>query len=260
MMLYFAKTDTGRVRTSNQDTFSTLQVSDDLAFFLVCDGMGGANGGEEASRIACEVATASIKRDLDVLLGDSELDADKYMPKILAFAAREANLAVYDKAQDNTDLAGMGTTFVGAVVYGSTLYAVNIGDSRLYIITKKDAMQVTRDHSYVQYLVDIGVITSSQAETSSKRNIITRAIGTDETVEPDTYTVTLEPDSYILLCSDGLSTMVDRAEITRIVHGSDDLEKKVSDLIDTANEHGGRDNITVILADAGSVNKTRQGE
>lgn len=254
MMLFSAKTDTGRVRSANQDTFSTLQVSDKLAFFLVCDGMGGANGGEEASRIACEVATASIKRDLDVLLGDSELDADKYMPKILAFAAREANLAVYDRAQEDTSLTGMGTTFVGAVIYGDTLYAVNIGDSRLYIITKDDAIQVTRDHSYVQYLVDIGVITSSQAEMSSKRNIITRAIGTDEAVEPDTYTVTLEPDSYILLCSDGLSTMIDRTELTRIVHGPGDLETKVSSLIEAANENGGRDNITVILVDASSTN------
>lgn len=253
-MLYHAKTDIGRSRHSNQDTFSTLKIADDLYFFLVCDGMGGANGGEEASRLAAEIATANIERDLDLVLHDKELDTDKYIPKILAFAAREANLAVYDRAQEKPELSGMGTTFVGAVVYGGTLYAANVGDSRLYIVNSAGAKQITRDHSYVQYLVDIGVMTSSQAESSSKRNIITRAIGTDETVEPDTYTVTLEADSYILLCSDGLSTMVDRADIARIVCGPGSVEEKVSALVDAANEHGGRDNITVVLA------KTEQAE
>ncbi len=253
-MLYHAKTDIGRSRHSNQDTFSTLKIADDLYFFLVCDGMGGANGGEEASRIAAEIATANIERDLDLVLHDKDLDTDKYIPKILAFAAREANLAVYDRAQEKPELSGMGTTFVGAVVYGSTLYAANVGDSRLYIVRDGSANQITRDHSYVQYLVDLGVMTSTQAESSSKRNIITRAIGTDETVDPDTYTVTLEPDSYILLCSDGLSTMVDRAETARIICGPGSIEEKVSSLIDAANENGGRDNITVVLAETDPAN------
>ena len=252
-MLYSARTDIGMVRHSNQDMYSTLKIADDLVFFLVCDGMGGANGGEEASRLACEVATASIERDLEVVLRDKELDTDKYIPKILAFAAREANLAVFDKAEETPSLSGMGTTFIGAVVYGNTLYAANVGDSRLYIVKDGDAKQITRDHSYVQYLVDIGVMTSSQAETSSKRNIITRAIGTDETVEPDTYTVTLEPGSYILLCSDGLSTMVDRAGLARIVCGEGSVDEKASALVLEANNNGGRDNITVILANSGDA-------
>ena len=247
-MQYSAKTNIGLVRTSNQDSFSTLDVTPDVAFFLVCDGMGGANGGEEASRIACETATASIRRDLEVLLGDNDLDVDKYMPKILTYAAREANLAVYDRAQEDKTLTGMGTTFVGAVVYGGMLYAVNVGDSRLYLVNENDAVQVTRDHSYVQYLVDLGVMTSSQAAVSSKRNIITRAIGTDETVEPDTYAVSLDSGSYILLCSDGLSGMVDRAEITRIINAGGTLDEKTDALISAANGAGGRDNITVILA------------
>lgn len=250
-MLYSARTDIGLHRSSNQDSFSTLGITDSLTFLLVCDGMGGANGGEEASRIACETATASIRRDLDVLLSTSDLDVDKYMPKILTYAAREANLAVYDRAQEEPALAGMGTTFVGAVIYGDTLYAVNVGDSRLYVISETEATQVTRDHSYVQYLVDLGVMTSSQAETSSKRNIITRAIGTDETVDPDTYTVVLDEDCHILLCSDGLSGMVDRAEIVRIVNGEGTLDEKTDALLAEANRNGGVDNITVILARPG---------
>ena len=250
-MLYSARTDIGRRRSSNQDSFSTLDINENLTFLLVCDGMGGANGGEEASRIACEAATSSIRRDLDMVLGDKTLDADKYIPKVLTYAAREANLAVYDRAQDDTSLYGMGTTFVGAVIYGSKLYAVNVGDSRLYVVTATDATQITRDHSYVQYLVDLGVMTTSQAETSSKKNIITRAIGTDEAVDPDTYTVALDGDSYILLCSDGLSNMVDRAEIARIVRGDGSLEEKTARLVTAANDGGGLDNITVILARPG---------
>ncbi len=248
MMQYSAKTDRGMRRSANQDSFSTLEVAPDLHFFLVCDGMGGANGGEEASRIACEVATSSIRRDLEVVLGDPDLDTDKYIPKILSFAAREANLAVYDRAQDEPALSGMGTTFVAAVIRGDRLYAANVGDSRLYIITSGDAVQVTRDHSYVQYLVDIGVITSSQAQASSNRNIITRAIGIDETVEPDTYTVSLDEGAYVLLCSDGLYTMADRDCIRGIVTADGTLDEKTDALVNAANEAGGMDNITVILA------------
>ncbi len=248
MTQYSAKTDRGQKRGSNQDSFSTLEISPDMHFFLVCDGMGGANGGEEASRIACEVATASIRRDLEVVLGDPDLDTDKYIPKILSYAAREANLAVYDRAQEEPSLKGMGTTFVAAVIRRDKLYAVNVGDSRLYIIKDNDAQQVTRDHSYVQYLVDIGLITSSEAQTSSKRNIIMRAIGVYETVEPDTYTVSLDSGSYILLCSDGLYTMAGGAELISIITGDGSLDEKADALIRAANENGGRDNITVILA------------
>ena len=247
-MIYSAKSDIGLRRSSNQDSYSTFAMSPDVAFLLVCDGMGGANGGEEASRIACGVASECVRRDLEIVLSDKSLDPDRYIPRILTYAAREANLAVYDKAEATPSLSGMGTTFVGAVIYGHTLYAVNVGDSRLYVTSNGKLKQITRDHSYVQYLVDLGVMTSSQAETSSKRNIITRAIGTDETVEPDTYTVTLEEGAYVLLCSDGLPTMTDKAEVTGIIMGNGTLDEKTDAMIDAANRGGGRDNITVILA------------
>ena len=247
-MIYSAKSDVGLRRSSNQDSYSTFSISDDVAFMLVCDGMGGANGGEVASSLACEVATECVKRDLETVLADGKLDLDRYIPRILTYAAREANLAVFDKAEETPELSGMGTTFVGAVVYGHTLYAVNVGDSRLYVISHGKLKQITRDHSYVQYLVDLGVMTSSQAETSSKRNIITRAIGTDETVEPDTYTVTLDKGSYVLLCSDGLPTMTDKAEVVKIITGKGTLDEKTDAMVAAANRGGGRDNITVILA------------
>ncbi len=249
-MTYSARTDIGLCRSSNQDSYSTQTISDGVVFLLVCDGMGGANGGEEASRIACETATQSVTRDFEVILGDASFDADKYIPRILSYAAREANLAVYDRAQANPSLSGMGTTFVGAVIRNRALYAVNVGDSRLYVVNDSGISQITRDHSYVQYLVDLGVMTSSQAETSSKRNIITRAIGTDETVEPDTYTVTLEDGAYVLLCSDGLSTMVSRERMLEIITGGGTLDEKTEALVGEANRRGGADNITVVLAHA----------
>ena len=224
-----------------------MEFNANTAFFLVCDGMGGANGGAEASRIAMETASRSIESDIKVILGDENLDRHKYMPKILAYAAQNANLAVYDRAAEEPSLSGMGTTFVGAVICGEMMYVVNVGDSRLYLITDTEVKQITRDHSYVQYLVDMGVMTSEQAQTSSRKNIITKAIGTDETVDPDIFTVTLEENGYVLLCSDGLSNMLDKTELLRIVRGRGALDGKTDALIKRANELGGPDNITAVL-------------
>ncbi|MCD8055675.1 MAG: Stp1/IreP family PP2C-type Ser/Thr phosphatase [Clostridiales bacterium] len=246
-MKFAAKTDMGLVRSSNQDEFATMEFTPDTAFFLVCDGMGGANGGEEASRIACDSASRSIKEDIPLVLDDPTLDRMKYMPKILSYAVQSANLAVYDRAFEDRTLKGMGTTLVGAVVLGDTMYVVNVGDSRLYLITEAEVIQVTRDHSYVQYLVDMGVITENQAENSPRKNIITRAIGTDDTVDPDTFNVTLSDGQYVLLCSDGLSKELDKSEIFRIVHGEGTIEEKTDALIERAKELGGHDNITVVL-------------
>lgn len=246
-MLFSGKTDKGRTRSSNQDGFNAIEFAPDTAFFLVCDGMGGANGGEEASSIALSVASKSISEDIPVILGDESLDKAKYMPKILTYAAQNANLAVYDRATEEASFTGMGTTFVGAVIIGDTMYVVNVGDSRLYLITDSEVKQVTRDHSYVQYLVDMGVMTSEEAETSTRKNIITKAVGTDETVEPDTFTVSLDGASYVLLCSDGLSNMVDKSDILSIVRGEGTLDEKTDALIARANEMGGKDNITAVL-------------
>lgn len=127
------------------------------------------------------------------------------------------------------------------------MYVVNVGDSRLYLITEEEVKQVTRDHSYVQYLVDMGVMTSEQAETSSKKNIITKAVGTSDQVNPDTFTVSLEGVSYVLLCSDGLTNMVSKAEILSIVSGEGEIGAKTEALVAKANENGGKDNITTVL-------------
>ncbi len=247
IMLFFGKTDKGRTRSSNQDAFAAAEFNDSTAFFLVCDGMGGARGGEEASSIAIDAAMKSVTEDVSALLSDESLDRSKYMPKILTYAAEGANLAVYDRATDEPEFTGMGTTFVGAIIMGETMYVVNVGDSRLYLITEDEVKQVTRDHSYVQYLVDMGVMTSEQAETSSKKNIITKAVGTGDKVNPDTFTVSLEGVSYVLLCSDGLTNMVNKSEILALVSGEGELGEKVDALVAKANENGGKDNITAVL-------------
>lgn len=246
-MLFSGKTDVGRARRSNQDGFAAFDFAPDTAVFIVCDGMGGANGGEEASRIALQSASKSISEDIRIILADPSFDKDKYMPKILTYAVGSANLAVYDRANAEPAFAGMGTTFVGAVICGGVMYVVNVGDSRLYLITDSEVKQVTRDHSYVQYLVDMGMMTSEEAESSSRKNIITRAVGTEETVLPDTFTVPLTGVSYVLLCSDGLSNMVDKSEIHRIVTGEGEIFEKTEKLICRANENGGKDNITAVL-------------
>ncbi len=246
-MLYYGKTDKGRRRSSNQDGFAVAEFNESTAFFLVCDGMGGAKGGEEASSIAIDAAVKSVTEDVSALLADESLDRAKYMPKILTYAAEGANLAVYDRATEEPSFTGMGTTFVGAIVTGETMYVVNVGDSRLYLITENEVKQVTRDHSYVQYLVDMGVMTSEQAETSSKKNIITKAVGTSDQVNPDTFTVSLEGAKYVLLCSDGLTNMVNKSEILAILSGEGALSEKVDALVAKANENGGKDNITAVL-------------
>lgn len=246
-MLFFGKTDKGRTRSSNQDGFAAVEFTPDTAFFLVCDGMGGANGGEEASRVAIEAAVKSVSEDVNAILADESIDKCKYMPKILTYAAEGANLAVYDRATEEPSFTGMGTTFVGAIISGNTMYVVNVGDSRLYLITDDEVKQVTRDHSYVQYLVDMGVMTSEQAETSSKKNIITKAVGTSDQVNPDTFTVSLEGVSYVLLCSDGLTNMVSKAEILSIVSEAGEISEKTEALVARANENGGKDNITTVL-------------
>lgn len=246
-MLFFGKTDKGRIRPSNQDGFAAVELAADTAFFLVCDGMGGANGGEEASRIAINAAVKSVSEDIAAVLADESIDKCKYMPKILTYAAEGANLAVYDRATEKPALTGMGTTFVGAIISGATMYVVNVGDSRLYLITKEEVRQVTRDHSYVQYLVDMGVMTSEQAQTSSKKNIITKAVGTSDQVNPDTFTVSLEGVKYVLLCSDGLTNMVSKAEILSIVSEGGELSDIAEALVVRANENGGKDNITAVL-------------
>ena len=248
-MIYYGKTDKGIVRKENQDAFFAkelnLQCVDvPCLLAVVCDGMGGAAAGNIASKIAGESFVNYVTRQINAF--DQEFSGPKNIPfeKILRDGVRYANDRVLEAAQSNISYKGMGTTLVGILTIDETLFAVNIGDSRMYTLIGDTLTRVTHDHSFVQSLIDKGVLTESAARKHPSKNIILRAIGASDIAEPDVYTLENIPDA-VLLCSDGLYGMVEEDKITDILKTSQDIESTVSTLIDLANKNGGSDNITV---------------
>lgn len=238
-MQAYALTDTGKVRSINQDSvFSSPEAIGPLSsLFMVADGMGGHRAGDYASRFLIEHLSDSIRKTRET-----------QVIKVLEEGIRTANRQLYNRACSDPDLLGMGTTLVAAVVEHNTLYVANIGDSRLYLI--RDYMkQITRDHSYVEELVSLGQMERGSEDYLSQKNIITRAVGTSEDVEIDFFEVTLHDHDRILLCSDGLTNMVEEPAIAEVILSSESLKAKANSLIALANENGGRDNIAVILID-----------
>lgn len=352
-MFFYGLSDVGRRRQNNQDSFGYLKIADNAEVFVVCDGMGGANGGNIASEMSVNIFTEYLKNSLGKFVDSktnllilpedtenlgpyattaefsflrnnekaqdlaaaaeenglddgtdvsgSENHGDKFNRKtetkdvrdsnvqnegadepdvkvcddvdnyedtsvlqnpiytLLGEAVASANTKVYERSKKDAELSGMGTTLVAALMIDSKLYIASVGDSRIYLFCGGDMVQLTHDHSYVQYLVDIGQITPEQALTNPYRNIITRAVGNERTIEADTESLLLTASpSYILLCSDGLTNYLSASDIRDIVWGygaeeSDgedqeaELKKKVEELIDSANEGGGGDNITALL-------------
>ena len=248
-MLSFGVTDVGRRRAANQDSFIIDRRSASTLLAVVCDGMGGAAGGLEASSIACSVFADSVEADL-LRLDERGRDVTPALcERILRRSVEFANSAVARRADEDPGLAGMGTTLVAALVSGERIYVANVGDSRLYSIKDGVATQVTHDHSYVQLLVDMGRLSPEEARQSKNKNIITRAVGTADEIECDVFTIDTLPDA-ILLCSDGLSNMLTVEEIgERFAPGletEDDLTAVCRSLVDAANEKGGPDNITAV--------------
>ncbi len=229
-------TDIGMRREMNQDYFYSSEepVGSLPNLFLVADGMGGHNAGEFASRYAVEIIvnTAKNTEKTDTI-------------GILKECVSNANASLRAYADDHEEMRGMGTTLVAAVLDGRRLVTVNVGDSRLYVVGDR-IRQITQDHSLVQEMVRLGEMDQESARTHPDRNIITRAIGTDRKVQADVFETVLEPGDRILLCSDGLTNMVEDDEILRILNGSGDLVSKTEYLVELANRNGGKDNITVI--------------
>ena len=250
-MMFFGKTDVGRKRAVNQDNFIIRKVAEDVLIAVVCDGMGGANGGATASSIAAEAFRACLdsrEAEHPAFLGVPEEDP----LDLLSEAATEANREVYRMAQADDTLTGMGTTLVGCIVIGERFYAVNVGDSRLYAVRGGAVEQISHDHSYVQYLVDMGKMTPEEARHSRNKNLITRAVGTEKTVAADLFSERAEAGSRLLLCSDGLTNYVEPEEIGAMLSAAgegsmEDLQTVCSSLIDLANERGGSDNITAVV-------------
>ncbi|MTK08750.1 MAG: Stp1/IreP family PP2C-type Ser/Thr phosphatase [Hungatella sp.] len=232
-----AMTDTGRVRSANQDyVFSSIEPVGVLPnLFLVADGMGGHQAGDYASRFIAENLVAHFKTAKDT-----------GTVAVLKDGIEKVNQLLYQESKKKPELNGMGTTLVAAVVEDSTMYVANVGDSRLYLI-RNQLKQITRDHSYVEELVSLGQLERGSKDYREKKNIITRAVGTEDKLEIDFFEVSLEPGDYILLCSDGLSNMLEDAEIEEIICSELELPEKAEKLITVANDNGGKDNIAVVL-------------
>lgn len=236
----FSITDIGKRRKLNQDyVFSSVHPIGKLPnVFVVADGMGGHNAGDYASKCTVEMMERQIRETLD-----------ENPVRILRSAIERANHYIRKQAKEDQGLTGMGTTVVAATVYGNELEVANVGDSRLYIANEKEIVQITRDHSLVEEMVRMGGIDRQTAKVHPDKNIITRAVGAMDTIEADFFQVTLQEGDMILLCSDGLTNMLEDEEIRRITCSSESLERRAEMLIDAANSNGGKDNISVILVD-----------
>lgn len=236
-MRAYSATDVGKIRKVNQDSVfcSDKPVGNLPNLFIVADGMGGHKAGDLASKLTVETI-------VDVVSSMEEKDPITLMGK----AIHHANDAVLGKARESEEFNGMGTTAVLASIKDNMLYVANVGDSRLYVIDK-EITQITRDHSLVEELVSLGQLDRAQARTNKNKNIITRAVGGMQVVMADYFETRLKGGEVILMCTDGLTNMVEDNEIMNLVKQKADLSARVESLIRSANNHGGRDNVGVIL-------------
>lgn len=239
-MRVYSATDVGQKRKMNQDYVfvSENPVGNLPNLFVVADGMGGHNAGDYASSHAVQTLVDEIRRDAD------------FNPiKVIRHAIETANTEILERSRREEHLRGMGTTIVVCTVVGHYAYVANVGDSRLYVI-QGEIHQVTKDHSLVQEMVRMGEIKPEEARNHPDKNIITRALGAERTVDIDFFDLKLEPDSTILMCSDGLSNMVEDSKLEEIIlDQTEELPKKGEKLLKEANQNGGKDNIAVILVE-----------
>lgn len=236
-MKAFSITDIGERRKINQDYVfcSETAVGKLPNLFIVADGMGGHNAGDYASRFCVEFFTQRIR--------DSELTSPVSM---IEAALKDTNEALRSKAEEQIDFEGMGTTFVAATIFENEMYVANVGDSRLYVIGN-EMKQITEDHSLVEAMVKTGELDRSEARSHPNKNIITRAIGGNETLEPDFFEVSLRDGDIVLMCSDGLTNMLEDETIEQIIRENDNLETAALALVRYANQNGGKDNIAIII-------------
>ena len=235
-MKVFSATDIGQKRKMNQDYIFTSQepIGNLPNLFVVADGMGGHNAGDFASRYGVSVMVETVRRDKN------------FNPvKIMRNAMEAANRAVLEQSREDPAMAGMGTTMVACTLVGGYAYVANVGDSRLYLAN--DTMtQISQDHSLIAEMVRLGELTPEEGRNHPDKNIITRAIGTADTVQVDFFDFRLNQDDQILMCSDGLSNMVEDTRMFEILK-DDSIEDKSEALIQEANANGGKDNIAVIV-------------
>ena len=239
---FFSATDTGRARSNNEDS---VAVDDATELVVLADGMGGYNAGEVASGMA----TSFIKTELGRWLSEaSENATDTDVRRAMDICVDNANRAIFNAANSNPQYAGMGTTLVVGVFREARLLMGHVGDSRAYRLRASRLTQITHDHSLLQEQIDSGLITPEQAAFSANKNLVTRAVGVEDTVLLETHLHDVLPGDTYLLCSDGLSDMLDDESISQLLMSSETLSEVGAALIDAANEAGGKDNISVVLA------------
>ena len=241
-MQTWAITDPGNIREQNQDAYAVINFGHERMLLVVCDGMGGAKSGNVASSLAVEVFTEEVRRVQKTGMRREAIDA------MLTGALQLANQAVFDQAHLSEEFRGMGTTLVAAYAVKDNITIINVGDSRAYHFSSHGVDLITRDHSIVAFMVERGELTQEQAKNHPGKNVITRAVGTEEEVEGDLYHLTVRRDDCLLLCSDGLSNeMADQEMLFEVALGvrrSDCCRR----LLNIAKNRGAPDNVTVVLA------------
>ena len=238
-------TDVGQVRTVDEDSILTADLSfgvnsksSNFHLLVVADGMGGHAKGEEASKIALSAISRSVI---------PELVNDTPFTKLLEQGIQNANQDILDHTARNPESSGMGTTSVCAIVEGNAVHLANVGDSRAYVISDDEIRRVTKDHSFVQSLVDQGEITEAESREHPQKNVITKAIGIGTSIEADTMRLTLDSDESLLLCCDGVIAHLPDDDIHKIIRDSPDPQTACKEIVDMTNERGGSDNISLII-------------
>ncbi len=240
-MQYWGLTDPGCVRAQNQDAYQIEQLDRGTLLCVVCDGMGGAKSGNVASSLALDVFVQEVRRTWS-----PGLKADK-VDQMLRSAVKLANFTVFDQAQQFEEFEGMGTTLVAALIRGNEVVVANVGDSRAYIVNQEGIRRLTTDHSLVQMMVERGELTKEQARTYPGKNLITRAIGTEPVVNCDLFRCTVARGDCLLLCTDGITNMMDDQEILfEVVHGVN-KQYCCQRLLEIAKNRGAPDNATSIF-------------
>ena len=240
-MQYWGLTDAGCVRPQNQDAYQIVQLDKNTLLCVVCDGMGGAKSGNVASSLALDVFVEEIRNTWTAGMNQEKTD------QMLEAAVKLANFTVFDQAMQFEEFNGMGTTLVAMLIQEQQVTVINVGDSRAYLVSRAGIRCLTKDHSLVQMMVDRGELTPERARTDPGKNYITRAIGTDNLVESDIFHLDVERGDSLLLCSDGLSNLMDDQEILfEVVHGVN-KQYCCQRLLDIAKNRGAPDNVTSIL-------------
>lgn len=236
----FAKSDVGKAREMNQDYYYISPEESQIKLFILADGMGGYKGGEIASKLATISVKNYIESNFEVIIKEKD-----EILKLIKSAIEYANMVVYERAKEDKELEGMGTTLEVCLIYNNKVYLGHVGDSRIYRMRNDVLRKLTTDHSYVEKLVKDGTITREEAYSHPKKNMLTKALGCTVFVEPDVTVKGFIKDDIILMCSDGLTNMIKEEEIYNII--KNDYKIATQKLIEKANENGGYDNITAII-------------